>query len=406
MPYSPGSFFPASKYIPYPQFLASAATYAKWHTKAEVLFRDSIARHETYAQFFDYLKKESPDIIFIECATPSWEHDKRLIQQIVGFMPSVRIAIAGTLSSVRSSEVLNVGSVVAAIKGEYEKNAVKVIEGATGLIEHDLLTTEEMNAAPFPYYENATARNYWDSNPKGIIYPHAQVWTSRGCMFKCNFCVFPAVMTGNDPDGTHTRKVRFHSEEYMEAFFGDLIKRYGFRSLYLDDDTANLSDKHTLAICRVMRKLNIPWSAMCRADTSSREVWQEMKDSGCYGVKIGFESGSQRIIDRVVNKRLNLEEAEATGRYLTEIGINWHGTFMLGHPSETPEESKMTHALIERCKKAGMSSYQLSGTAVHDGTPLDRMMRTGEVMSAYPDAKRDESFVVSSDGNKKAQQIT
>ena len=38
--------------------------------------------------------------------------------------------------------------------------------------------------------------------------PQAHVLTSRGCPFKCIFCVWPAAMTGNDPDGENKRSVR------------------------------------------------------------------------------------------------------------------------------------------------------------------------------------------------------
>src|SRR5579864_2697882 len=148
----PGEFR-HGKYLPYPFFMGYAATYAAKHTDATVLFRDSIARHETYQRFFEYLLNTKPDLIFMECATPSWAHDKALILQIQTLLPLVAFAITGTICSVRADEIMQIPGVVAAIKGEYEKNAVKVINATSfsGIFENDLLTPEEMNAAPFPY---------------------------------------------------------------------------------------------------------------------------------------------------------------------------------------------------------------------------------------------------------------
>ena len=41
---------------------------------------------------------------------------------------------------------------------------MKVINGQEGLIEHDLLTLDEMNKAPFPYYDKNIYDKYFDGN--------------------------------------------------------------------------------------------------------------------------------------------------------------------------------------------------------------------------------------------------
>ncbi len=87
-----------------------------------------------------------------------------------------------------------------------------------------------MNAAPFPYFDDSIASKYCDSNPKGTLFPQAQVWSSRGCPYKCIFCVWPAAMTGNDPDGTQKRSVRQYTPEYMTAYLSEIVERYNFKS--------------------------------------------------------------------------------------------------------------------------------------------------------------------------------
>ena len=85
-----------------------------------------------------------------------------------------------------------------------------------------------------------------------------------------------------------------------------MVGRYSFNTIYFDDDTFNLGNRHVLNMCEVMRKINKPWAAMCRADTIKMETWKVMKDSGCFGVKLGFESGNQFVVDKIVNKHLDL----------------------------------------------------------------------------------------------------
>jgi len=36
------------------------------------------------------------------------------------------------------------------------------------------MTQDEMNAAPFPHYDDLHAKRYWDSGPPGQMRPHAQ----------------------------------------------------------------------------------------------------------------------------------------------------------------------------------------------------------------------------------------
>jgi radical SAM superfamily enzyme YgiQ (UPF0313 family) len=143
---------------------------------------------------------------------------------------------------------------------------------------------------------------------------------------------------------------------------------------------------------------------MCRADTSTREVWQLMKDSGCFGVKIGFESGSQSVIDEIVNKRLDLAKARETAIWLRSIGLSVHGTFTVGLPGETEAQKNETLAFIAALyRDGGLDTHQLSGTATIEGTPL-AAIAGGAHLEKYPGATA-EGFVVTGDGQAKIEEM-
>jgi radical SAM superfamily enzyme YgiQ (UPF0313 family) len=388
-------------YLPYPFFLGYAATYAARHADAQVVFRDSIALRESYDSFMAFLLRGGFDHIVIESASPSWDHDRTLIAALHRCLPRLRIIVTGPIAA-KGEALLREHPIHACVRGEYEKGVVRVLAGESGLIDHDLLTLEEMNAAPFPYYDAEIAHRYVDSNPRGMIFPQAQVWSSRGCPYKCIFCVWPATMTGNDPDGTSKRSVRHYTAEYMEAFLSELIGRYGHRSVYFDDDTFNLGDRHVERMCAVMRKLGVPWAAMCRADSSRLDLWREMKESGCYGVKIGFESGSQVVIDTIVNKRLDLEEARAAVAEIKRVGLTVHGTFTYGLPGETQEQMRETRRYAD---SLGLDTRQESGCAEIEGTPLHTLAGAGS-LEKFPGARLDgEAYVRELDGRVKMEKL-
>ena len=394
----------AHDYIPYPFFLGYATTYtANKIGKDKVFFRDSIALSESYNSFYKYLDSiyNKIEYFLIESATPSWDHDYNLIKEIKKKYPNLKIVVAGPIST--SDEKWDSDIIHAILKGEYEKNIIKVLEGQTGLINHDLLTKDEMNDAPIPYYDNMIYDKYFDGNPipMNVLYPQAHIWSSRGCPFKCIFCVWPAAMTGNDPTGDGKRNVRQYTPDYIDNLLTELTGRYKFKAIYFDDDTFNIGNRHTENMSALMGKFNIPWFAMCRADTSKKETWKKMSDNGCKGVKIGVESGSQVVVDKIVNKHLDLKYVSEIVSYIRSLDMSVHGTFTYGLPGETKEDMIQTKRFIN---STNFSTVQESGTAEIEGTPLHTLINA-EKLTTYPSAVADENYDRQKDGGKKWQSL-
>jgi radical SAM superfamily enzyme YgiQ (UPF0313 family) len=397
----PDRFMPGD-YLPYPMFMGFAATYLAKQTGLDVTLRDSIALRESLKSYYRHLSDVRYDYVFIETATPSWDNDRAIILAIRKLLPDARIVVTGPMTATKSEEILAEYPVHACIKGEYEKGSVRVVNGESGIIGFDMLSPSEMNEAPFPYFDITSAAHYWDGLPVGQQHPQAQVWSSRGCPFKCIFCVWPATMTGEDPDGTGRRTVRRYSAEYVEAFLLDLKGRFPLKCVYFDDDTFNLGDSHVVSICEVMTRIGLPWSAMCRTDTIKRETWKAMKESGCFGVKLGFESGNQWVVDNIVRKNLDLEQAKEVVFELKRLGMTVHGTFTYGLPGETAEHMRDTKAFIESLP---FDSIQESGCAVIEGTPL-HTLTTGKRLEKYSGAVIEDGYGVQSDGMRRLEDFS
>ena len=394
----------AHDYIPYPFFLGYATSYtANKIGNGKVFFRDSIALSESYNNFYKYLDSihKKIEYFLIESATPSWKHDYNLIKEIKKKYPNLKIVVAGPIST--SDEKWDSEIIHAVIKGEYEKNIIKVLEGKSGVLNHDLLTKEEMNQAPIPYYDSMIYDKYFDGNPipMNILHPQLHIWSSRGCPFKCIFCVWPAAMTGNDPTGDGKRSVRQYTPGYIDNLLTELTGRYKFKAIYFDDDTFNIGNRHTENMSALMGKFKTPWFAMCRADTSKKETWKKMADSGCKGVKIGVESGSQLVVDKIVNKHLDLKYVSEIVSYIRSLDMSVHGTFTYGLPGETKEDMIQTKKFINSTK---FSTVQESGTAEIEGTPLHTLINA-EKLTTYPSAVADENYDRQKDGGKKWQRL-
>jgi radical SAM superfamily enzyme YgiQ (UPF0313 family) len=401
----PDNFKPFG-YLPSPLFMQYATNYCQRECHgAEVHFRDSIALRESYATYFTAVKAGHYDFIFIETATPSWDHDAKVIAEIHRLCHDTKIVVCGPITATRGVEILEHHPVHACAVGEYERASVRIVNGESGIIPLDLLSVEQMNAAPPPFMSEEYAHRYWDANPKWQQWPHAQVWSSRGCSYRCLFCSYPSTMTGLDKDGLGKRPVRFYTADYMEAFLTEWKERYGFKCIYDDSDTMNFGDAHTLAISEAYRKVGLPWLAMTRADTVKHETWQAMRDCGCKGVKIGFESGNQETVDKIIRKNLNLKEAKETAIFIRKLGMSVHGTFMVGLPGETKEQQQQTVDFIAELYRDGaLDTHQLSGAAVLEGTPLSTLATVGH-LAKYSGAKIDANYLPMVDGNVKASML-
>src|SRR5262249_22969477 len=97
--------FKFGDYLPYPFFMGYAATYAAKHTDAAITFRDSIALRESYDRYHAFLAQERFDVIVVESASPSWDHDRALIREIDRRLPGTRFIVTGPIAS-NAKEIL------------------------------------------------------------------------------------------------------------------------------------------------------------------------------------------------------------------------------------------------------------------------------------------------------------
>ncbi len=325
-------------YFPFPFNMAYADAYLKQHG-INSTFWDSILRLEEYTQFFKFAT--GFDYVVMETATASQANDHYIAKEVA---KNSKVILVGPYATTLASKIIQRPEIYAVLRGEYEKNLYSCLMKGKGGI-YDFYEWENIDDAPFPTRDN-TIYSY-----KMARHPFAlNVWGSRGCPFNCTFCYSQKFQKSH--------RYRGHSPERLQAEIANVLKKFPKISyIYFDDDTFNIDNERVKGIAKVMKGFGLPWGAMCRADTCNLDTFQAMKNSGCREVKIGIESGSQRILDTVINKKLDLRQVRETITALKKMGMHVHGTFMHGFETETPEEVKMTQQLITQLK---CDSHQFS----------------------------------------------
>ncbi len=341
-------------YLPFPHFLAQAAAILEQHNNMRVSLVDSVALGERKSAFLGRAASFQPDIIFIETSTPSHENDLELARKLKQLLPDSIIGMGGAhgmLSEI--SWLKNHADIDFACFGEYEKSleeyvisiqdsAEKPIAGVnfrgknshivSGPFRHPC---EDLDSLPRYAYHHLPVLRYAD-NPFRLPSPSAQVWSSRGCPFKCSFCVWPQVLYKQ-------RKFRERSIPKVVDEIEWLISSYGFRSFYFDDDTTNINKKRTAALAAEIKKRNlgVPWAMMARADLMDKPTLEILHDAGMRAVKYGVEAAEPELVKNC-GKALNLSKVKNVCAWTKELGIRTHLTFMFGLPGETEETAEKT----------------------------------------------------------------
>jgi radical SAM superfamily enzyme YgiQ (UPF0313 family) len=144
------------------------------------------------------------------------------------------------------------------------------------------------------------------------------------------------------------------------------VKKYRPGEIFFDDDTFTIGKKRVLDICRQILDRNLPvvWSCMGRTDTVDEEMLAEMRKAGCRKIKFGVETGSSRLMADI-KKGLDLDKVTEAFDAARAVGMEVHGTFMIGLPGETRDTVRET---VELACSTPMDSIQFSIATPFPGT--------------------------------------
>ena len=88
--------------------------------------------------------------------------------------------------------------------------------------------------------------------------------------------------------------------------------------------------------------LGFHWGCNVRADLVTRELLEAMVEAGLVQINMGIESGTQRILDQIYDKRITIEDIKRAVGIAESLGVKVGGYFMIGAPTETEEEIERT----------------------------------------------------------------
>jgi len=319
----------------------------------EVLFLDCPAEGISEHDMLRKVAEFNPDLSILDTSTPSIYSDLRVGSMIGKYLPDCFVLLVGTHVSALPIECLRLAPSINGIAvGEYDLTltdvadkleAGKDITGVPGLclnLGGELVKTvpremiDDLDSLPFLadiYKRHLKPENYFFAAAR---FPSVMTITSRGCPYKCSFCVWPQVM--------HREKYRVRSSEHVAEEFV-LFHEYfpQIQEIVIEDDTFSIDSTRVEEVSEALIKSGnrIPWTANVRANLSL-EAMRKMKAACCRMIIVGYESGSQKILN-AITKGTTVEQNVEFAERAKKSGLLVHGCFMAGNPGET------THTLEE-----------------------------------------------------------
>ncbi|MCU1385416.1 MAG: hypothetical protein JWL71_4113 [Acidobacteria bacterium] len=186
----------------------------------------------------------------------------------------------------------------------------------------------------------------------------AHLLTSRGCPFECTFC---------ETKLTFGRSFRYHSTDRVLEELEKLV-RQGYDSFQFYDDIFTINKKRVEDLCRgiIARGMKIQWMCFTRTNCVSHDMLELMKQSGCYLVTYGGESGDDDLL-KLIKKSLTVSKNLEGIQMAKAHGILTLSSFMLGLPTETKEQTTRT---IDFALNSGLDYAVFPITEPYPGTEL------------------------------------
>jgi anaerobic magnesium-protoporphyrin IX monomethyl ester cyclase len=193
---------------------------------------------------------------------------------------------------------------------------------------------EDLGRMAAPRYDIWPWARYWSPEPVILYSP------TRGCYWnKCAFCDY-GLNTDMPTSPSRARPILSVMADLEAA------RKIG-RTVYFAVDAMSPSYLRRLCEALIDHKLGIRWSAELRLENTFLE-WKMgslLRAAGCVAMSFGYESGAQRVLDRI-DKGVRIDRVpEVLGELAAaDIGLQLMG--FIGFPGEREDEALETYRFL------------------------------------------------------------
>lgn len=230
------------------------------------------------------------------------------------------------------------------IKGVFLPGQDKPVQSEV-LTDLDLLPFPDWSLIDKDFYSQPS---YQISNTQ--LHKVMPVTFGRGCMYRCNFCAHNSFLTA-----------RCHSPQYFVEMLHHVSQQCGVNTFIIQDSSIGSFKKQWIEVCQLLiaSGANYSWWANLRVNQVDEEFLTLIKKAGCIKLFFGFESGSQKILDKM-NKRITVEQCDKAAEICHKLNIPFYSSYIVNYFNETEEDLHASEELIMRTKPDSLAINKFS----------------------------------------------
>jgi len=329
-----------------PIFLAYISAYLR-ENGTDMVFLDAAGENLDFNQNLKRITEANADLIITKTHFSTWEEEKKLFASVKERQKTTIISV-GIHPTLTPEELLKNSPIDIAVRNEPELTCLDITKGLelkeingitykdNGAIARnpDRELIENLDILPFPARDLFPHKNYRLSSYKKK--PMTVVFTGRGCRFNCIHCGQQVIWGGR-------RRVRSAENVIKEI---EEIYRLGYREVSFEDQIVEC-DERMVEIANALKKYNFSWKFGTRADLINDKALKAFKESGCYEVFLGVESGDEQCLDWL-GKGMGIKQIEEAFKLCRKNKLFINATFMIGLPGENRESVRKTIELANK----------------------------------------------------------
>ncbi|MBI4382810.1 MAG: radical SAM protein [Nitrospinae bacterium] len=354
----------------YPWELAYTSSLLKRETPYDVKMLDGVRAAWDFDAYFKRLCAEKPDWLVMESSSRTIAEDLRLAAAAKKEF-GTRTILAGQHPMAEPEETLKIADYVCI--GEYEYSALDLIRGKDpktipGVYPNGRAGLLDIDSLPFPEDEDVRRIDYHEPNCR---YRQVQMYASRGCPRRCNFCAAATLYYDElnwrprNPASV-VREIRALKEKYPEM-----------EGVFFDEETHNIRKSFNIALAQAIRAEGLDglkYEAMCEYASFDEEAFAEMRRAGYYKIRVGVETASDAVAQHMtLGKKHDIAKLRRMLTFGKSLGMTFYGTFSMGGLGSSEEEDQKTADLIgELSGKGLLDEIQVSINTPQPGTDFYR----------------------------------